>query len=239
MVRLAYFIVIAISLAVCVSGCQPAVQSADQPFEDVFPTVDEQKAELLRQIEARYESPAAHYQLGKLYHADGLYEKAEFEYRVALGFDPVNHRAQAGIVKSLQDQGKSAKAQMAAAEYMAQAAVSAETALRLGQAFQAAGLGEYALAGYQQGLNLAPDSAALYREIGYHYLAKSDPVRAEENLRQSFQLDPYQPDVAEELGRMGVMVQIPPKPENFIQKLFKEKETAPEEPSEDYSEPGT
>ena len=34
---------------------------------------------------------------------------------------------------------------------------------------------------------------------------------AEEYLRRSFQLNPYQPEVAGELGRMGVVVQIPRK----------------------------
>nr|MBC8379248.1 hypothetical protein [Planctomycetota bacterium] len=56
---------------------------------------------------------------------------------------------------------------------------------------------------------------------------KGDQVRAEENLRHSFQLDPYQPELAEELGRMGVMVQIPRKPaksNNFLKNLLKKEE---------------
>lgn len=234
MVRTRGILVTAIT-AFCLSGCQWTQQTwnqwfnkpAVQPYDAVSPTVDAQKTALLNQIERTYENPEAHYQLGRLYHADGLYEKAEFHYRVALGFDPVNYRAEAGIVKALVDQGKTAQAQMAAEMYMSQAAVSAESALLMGKAFQQMGLDQYALDSYRQALDLAPNSAVLYRQIGYYYLSKGDRVRAEENLRRSFQIDPYQPEVAEELGRMGVMVQIPRKPaksDNFLQRLLKKEE---------------
>ena len=70
---------------------------------------------------------------------------------------------------------------------------------------------EYALVCYRQALGLSPNSAAIHKQIGYYYLSKKDMVLAEEYLRRSFQLDPYQPEVAGELGRMGVVVQIPRK----------------------------
>lgn len=175
---------------------------------------DSQKQELLNQIERKYENPAAHYKLGKLYHADGLLDKAEWEYRVAIGFDPVLYSAQAAVVKVLQDMKNAEKSKMAAEMYMDQAAVSAEASLKLGRALQNEGLDSYALASYQQAANLAPNSAVVFKQLGFFYLAKGDNARAEENLRRSMQLDPYQPDVAGELGRMGVMVQIPQRQPN-------------------------
>jgi hypothetical protein len=39
-------------------------------------------------------------------------------------------------------------------------------------------------------------------------------VRAEDYLRRSFQIDPYQPEVAEQLGQMGVVIQVPRKAES-------------------------
>lgn len=227
MVRTKWIIVITMTLGLCLSGCQWFNKSSQKPYEEITPTVDEQKAELLKQIDRKYESPQAHYELGKLYHADGMYEKAEFEYRVALGFEPVYYKAQAAIVKVLVDKGEKPRSQMAADIYLNQAAVSAEASLLLGKAMLKEGLDDYALACYQQAAMLAPNSAVVYRQIGYYYLAKNDEVRAEENLRHSFQLDPYQPEVAEELGRMGVMVQIPRKPaksDSFLDKLLKKEE---------------
>ncbi len=232
MVKTNGMFIIALTLMLCVSGCQWFQQTYNDLFkksdaQDMAPVVDSRKTELQKQIERRYENPEAHYQLGKLYHTDGMYDKAEFEYRVALGFDPVHYRAQAGIVKVLNDQGKAAASKMAADLYMNQAAVSAESSLLLGKAFQREGLDTYALACYQQGSTLAPTSAVFSREIGFYYLSKGDTVRAEENLRHSFQLDPYQPEVAETLGRMGVMVQIPRKPaksDNFLQRLLDKEE---------------
>lgn len=214
--------------ALCLSGCQWFQKKGTKPYEEISPAAESQKTELLKKIERKYENPVAHYQLGKLYHADGLLKKAEFEYRVALGFDPVNYKAQAAIVKVLLDSGDRARSAMAADLYMNQAAVSAEASLLLGKAFQKELLDEYALTCFQQAQNLAPNSAVIFKQVGYYYLAKGDQVRAEENLRHSFQLDPYQPELAEELGRMGVMVQIPRKPaksDNFLDRLLKREET--------------
>ena len=56
---------------------------------------------------------------------------------------------------------------------------------------------------------MSPNSAVIYKQMGLYYKNKGDIVRAEENLRRSFQLNPNQPEVAGVLGRMGVMVQIP------------------------------
>lgn len=231
MVRTKGFIIVTLMLSLCVSGCQWFSKSSAKPYEEISPTVDEQKAALQKQIERKYESPDAHYQLAKLYQADGMYDKAEFEFRVALGFDPVNYKAQAGIVKVLKDKGDAISSKTQAGIYMNQAGVSAESSLLLGKAFQKEGLDDYALGCYQQAQNLAPTSAVVFRQIGYFYLAKGDKVKAEENLRHSFQLDPYQPEVAEELGRMGVMVQIPRKPaksDSFLNNLLKKDEAKEE-----------
>ena len=228
MIRTKGIFIIAVTIMLCLSGCQwfnGLFNKSDA--SGVSPAIDSRKTELQKQIERKYENPEAHYQLGKLYHTDSMYDKAEFEYRVALGFDPVHYRAQAGIVKVLHDQGKTAASKMASDLYMNQAAVSAEASLLLGKAFQREGLDSYALACYQQGSTLAPTSAVFSREMGFYYLSKGDTVRAEQNLRQSFQLDPYQPEVAEALGRMGVMVQIPRKPaksDNFLQRLLEKDE---------------
>ena len=229
MVRTKHILIISMVLALCFGGCQlfDKSSSGDKPYQEISPMVDDQKSDLLKQIERKYENPAAHYQLGKLYHTDGMFEKAEFEYRVALGFDPVHYKAQAAIVNVLLSKNDKARSALAADMYMNQAGVSAEPSLLLGKAFQREGLDEYALACYQQAQNLAPNSAVIFKQIGYYYLAKGDQVRAEENLRRSFQLDPYQSEVAGELGRMGVMVQIPQKPaksNNFLKNLLKKEE---------------
>jgi tetratricopeptide (TPR) repeat protein len=132
-------------------------------------------------------------------------------------------------VRTLQDGGSDARAKLLAEIYMNQASSSAEASLLLGQAFQKELLDDYALACYQQAQAIAPSSAALYKQIGYYYLSKKDTVRAEENLRRSFQINPYQAEVAGELGRMGIMVQIPRK----IQKNTKKLDKMINEPKED------
>jgi tetratricopeptide (TPR) repeat protein len=205
--------------ALLAAGCQQ--QSKQKSGKISYTETDKRKAVLLNKIEKEYGDSEAHYKLGKLYHDDGLWNKAEWEFNVALGFDPVHRRAQAAMIKTLQAAGNEERAKVMAEIYLNQASSSAESSLLLGQAFQKELLDEYALDCYQQALGLAPNSAALYRQIGYYYLSKGDRVRAEENLKRSFQLDPYQAEVAGELGRMGVVVQIPRKTEKNTKKLDK------------------
>ena len=74
---------------------------------------------------------------------------------------------------------------------------------------------------------MAPSSAKAHKHTGFYYLTKNDNTRAKEHLTRSFQLDPKQPEVAGELGRLGVEVRIPRKTEKDIKKLGTEskKET--------------
>ncbi len=182
---------------------------------------EEKKAELLRQIDRKFENPSAHYELGRLYQADGLWVKAEYEYNTALSFDPAFRKAQAAIVRVLMDGGDTAKAELSADIYINQVSASANELLRLAVAFQKQELDEYALACYQQGLRLAPNSYIINRQIGFYYLSKGKREQALSYLSRSFQLNPNQPEVAGELGRLGVRVKIPRKTDKRTRGLEK------------------
>lgn len=178
-----------------------------KPGPDEAQDKDKRETELLRAIERKFENPDAHFELGQLYHSDGLWDKAEYEYKVALKFDPVHRRAQAAMVRLLLGSGDKAKATRTANIYVDHVSSSVKESLQLGRAFQEQGLEEYALRCFQQGLELAPNSAVVHKQLGYYYLSKNNKARAEEYLRRSFQLDPYQPEVAGELGRLGVSIE--------------------------------
>lgn len=205
------------SLAGC-NGQQTGVAKVDQP-QSVPPSA--RKAELLKQLERRFENPQAHFELGRLYQAEGLLQKAEYHYNVAMTFDAVHVQAQAAMVKLFFDSGDTAKGKTYADVYINQVSGSAVQSLRLAMAFQEVQLDEYALTCYQQALNLAPNSARVNKQIGYYYLSKNDKARAKEYLVRSFQLDPNQPEVAGELGRLGVEVRIPQRTETSSKQLEK------------------
>lgn len=176
------------------------------------------KAELINSLERKFENPQAHYELARLYHAEGLWEKAEYHYNVALGFDPALAEAKAAMVKLFLDSGDSAKSKSYADDYMNKAASSAMQSLRLGVAFHRQQLEGYALDAYQQALSLAPGSAEVNKQMGLYYLDKGDKTLAKEYLIRSFNIDPKQPDVAGELGRLGVEVRIPGQEEEPAEK---------------------
>ena len=170
---------------------------------------DVRKAQLLGELETKWEDPDAHFELGQLYHADGLWAKAEYHYNIALGLNPAHRDAQAALVKMLLDSGDKTRSQITADMYIKQASSSAVSLLGLGLGFQRQGLDDYALGCYKKALAMAPDSAKVNRQIGYYYLARKNKDLAKQYLTRSFQLDANQPDVAGELGRLGVEVRIP------------------------------
>ena len=180
---------------------------------------EQEKKQLQKQLEGKFEDPEAHYKLGKLYQAYGMWNKAENEFGIALSFDPVYHEAQAARVNVLLDSGDKAKATILADEYVTQASNSAAGSLQLGLAFQKEGLDDRALVCYKQALTLAPNSAKVNRQLGYYYLRKNQPEVAKKYLIDSFQLDNTQGDVAEELGRLGIAVQVRKPSEDTTKKL--------------------
>jgi len=227
---------IGLSLSICIllflfSGCgvHRRVTKTSQVDEVERTLADEKKARLLKSIDRKFENPEAHFELGQLYQADGLWSQAESEYNTASSFDPTHRRAQAAMVKVLLDSGNASRAEIYADIYMNQVASSAAGSLELALGFQKESLDEYALGCYWQALHLAPNSAKINRQIGYYYLSKNDKVRAQDYLSRSFQLNPNQPEVAGELGRLGVAVRIPRKTERDTKKLDKIVERADKE----------
>ena len=212
---------------VIISGCQDQQKTATGEKindKELTSQSDRQKQVLLKDIDRKYENPKAHYELGRLYHSEGLWDKAEWEYNKALALDPVHHDAQASIVKLLVDKGDKTRSSVLADMYISQASISAKHSLLLGRAFQERGLDEYALSSYLQAHNLAPNSVVINKQLGYFYLLKKDNANAEVYLRRAFELDPYQPEIAGELGKLGVQVQIPKKQPKDLNKLEKRKD---------------
>ncbi len=199
------------------AGCNEEQVSA--PGQEVSMPPETKKAELQNLLDRKFENPDVHFKLARMYHAEGDWAKAEYHYDVALGFDPALAEAKAAMVKLFLDSGDAAKSKTYADVYMNKAASSATQSLRLAMAFHKEQLDEYALDSYQQAFSLAPDSAEVNKQMGLYYLDKDDKVLAKEYLIRSFKLDPRQPDVAGELGRLGVEVKIPGQTEKPAEEL--------------------
>lgn len=196
------------------SGCSQGGSSTKGV--DGAPAVPSMKTEreLLLEIERKFENPEAHYELARYYHGAREYTKAEYQYNLALGFRPGLLSAQAGLVKLYINENESAKAEQFASGYIRQASGNTRDTLKLGWEFENLGLSDFALRCFQQGLAVAPDSYDANKQMGLYYLGKGDKDRARQYLGRSFELNPRQPDVAGELGRLGVVVEAPqPEPE--------------------------
>jgi tetratricopeptide (TPR) repeat protein len=204
-----------------ISGCTPLENISKKIAKSELTPTEKKKADLLRQIDRRFENPQAHFELGRLYQADGLWTQAEQRYNIALSFDPAQRQAQAAMVKVLAAGGDQAKSELTADIYINQVAGSAGESLKLALGFQQQGLDDYALGCYKQALRLAPNSAKIHRQIGYYYLSRNQKNQARDYLCRSFNLDHNQPEVAGELGRLGVEIKIPRKRQTNTYKLDK------------------
>lgn len=199
-------------------GCTEGILR--EPGVDPTGTVPSEKTEteLLAELDRKFENPGAHYELARLYHKSQQWTKAEYHYNVALGFDPAHRAAQAGLVKMFADRGEAAKAEQYANGYIRQAAPFVTETLRLGWEFEKLDLDAYAERCFRQALDRAPDSDEANKQAGFYYLGKGDSVKAKQYLLRSFELNPRQADVANALGRLGVVVETPPPPEMTMEK---------------------
>jgi len=181
------------------------------------------EAQLQAELSDKFENPEAHYELARVYHKAHNWNKAEYHYHVALGFNPANRAAQAGYVKMLADRGDKEKSEEFADSSIRGAGITVKETLRLGSEFEQLGMDAYALRCYKQAIAAAPDSDAANRQLGFYYVSKGDSANAKQYLQRSFELNPRQPDVAGALGRLGVVVQTPGIPEGPLEQKTKSK----------------
>jgi tetratricopeptide (TPR) repeat protein len=193
-------------------SCEGVGRQERGPVPVTTATSDPTEAQLLTELQKKWENPQAHYELARVYHKAQNWNKAEWCYSNALGFDPANKAAQAGQVKLFIDRGDPAKAEQFANGYIRQASSSVRETLRLGWEFRQLNLDDYTLRCFRQALDAAPDSAEANKQIGFFYRDKGDLAKAKQYLLRSFELDPRQPEVAGALGKLGVVVELPPGP---------------------------
>ncbi|MEJ2649962.1 MAG: hypothetical protein P8016_16325, partial [Sedimentisphaerales bacterium] len=104
-------------LMIVLTGC-----TNPGPNNDYYSNLstEQKKAELRRSLEKNFEDSQTHFLLGQLYQADKAWDDAEYQYNLALRFDPVYRPAQAAMVKLLLDRGDPVKAQHYLETYMNQ-----------------------------------------------------------------------------------------------------------------------
>jgi len=193
------------SLAGCYDGTSSIDSTGNIPSEKT-------EAQLLLEIERKFENPQAQYELARFYHQSRQWMRAEQHYNWALGFDPALRAAQAGMVKMSVDRGETAKAEQYATRYIRQAGRDGVESTRLAWEFESVKLDTYAERCFRQALAAAPDSYEVNKQIGFYHLGKGDTAKAKQYLQRSFELNPRQPDVSGALGRLGVVVESPEAP---------------------------
>ncbi len=99
-------------------SCEGVGPKPNAPAPVTTATPDPTEAQLLAELDKKWENPQVHLELARLYHKGQNWTKAEWYYSNALGFDPANKGAQAGQVKLFLDRGDAAKAEQFANGYI-------------------------------------------------------------------------------------------------------------------------
>lgn len=191
-------------------GAMAGCRTRSNPTPDMaLDTIPDKESYLLAKLKTRYQNAEAHSELGRYYLEQGLMDKAEHHLEIALGFDPALRPAQAAYVKLTSKLEGELAAQRLCAEYQRPLLSSAPEMIKLAKALGEEGLDTLALGCFQRILSVRPDSAEAHRQLGYFYLARDEEEKAKTHFSRSFELNDTQPDVAGELGRMGVTIETP------------------------------
>ncbi len=200
----------AIAIIICVmAGCR--TQANPTPGMATR-TIPDKESYLLSKLQTRYQDPDTHCELGRYYLNQGLFDKAKYHLERALGFEASNRTAQAAYVRLTGKLQGEMAAQRLCAEYQRQILSSTTEMLALAKALGNEGLDTLSLDCFQKVLSIHPNSAEANRQLGYFYLARKNNDKAKLYFSKSFQLNSNQPDVAGELGRLGVTIETPNRP---------------------------
>ena len=202
-------------LQLCVIVCPvillPIGCSADSSYSSDIATqqIPDKETYLLSQLNIRFKDPDIHSELGRYYLSEGLLGKAKYHLETALSFDPGHRQAQAAFIKLIQLQNGDAKAEETFRQFQRLLLQSPSELIKLANALREEELDQFALDCYTKAIQLKPESAEAHRQLAYFYLGQDDKTNALKHFTRSFELNPHQPDVAGELGRMGVVIQTP------------------------------
>lgn len=197
------------------SGCGLQSQEIDRAYVDSIP---DKETYLLNQLDLRFENPDAHCELGRFYHSEGKWKKAQYHFKTALGFNPAHRPTQAAYIKMLTDQGQQNTAAENLERYQRQLWKAPMELVRLALALSEEKMDAYAVSCFNQALQISPHSFEVNKQVGLYYLKREENDRAREYLTKSFELNPNQPEVAGALGRLGVVVEVPIKYQAQTQK---------------------
>lgn len=190
------------------SGCGLHSPDIDRDYINSIP---DKESYLLDKLDQRFENPEVHCELGRYYHSESKWTKAQYHFDTALGFDPSHRPSQAAFLKMLIAKGDMAGAEQTLQRYQRQLFSAPQAMVSLAVALAEENLDTYALSCFSKALQLAPHSFEANKQLGMYYLAREDAERAREYLTKSFELNPNQPEVAGALGRLGVVVEVPVK----------------------------
>jgi len=184
------------------------------------------KQELEKSVTLDFENPATHYWLAKCYEALNETTKAEWEYALAVRFNPASDLFQMSYIKFLNDNGKQKESQRATKLFLEHKEGAMRDFLRLGEAFIAENMDKQGLMAYFAAAKVEPKNVIPLLTVADYFASKGDTDKEAEYRVEAFKINPYYPGLAKWLGEHGLRVDVPeppdypPRPTELEKELF-------------------
>ena len=196
------------------AGCEPKAMTAvrlnrtAQLYVDRGRCPDAQEV-LLKSFEADHDNPTGHYLMGHCYEADGLIERALYEYRLAVRFDPSGRDYQLALITALERNGRSAEADEALHIFLKYRQGPVRHFLDIAKEFQQRDMMRLRFMTLEYAAKVHPEEPRILIEMADYYFGKGEEMVGIDHLVQAFKLDPTYPGLSRQLGEHGMRVEIP------------------------------
>ncbi|MBN1846065.1 MAG: tetratricopeptide repeat protein [Sedimentisphaerales bacterium] len=169
---------------------------------------------LASSLDADYENCASHYWLGRCHEIKNDPDKAVYEYRLAVRFDPALDVAQRSLIQILHRTGQIDPSVQAARVYLRNKTTLASEFIRMAEEFSAEGMDPQAVLAYQRAQQVEPRNPIPSIALADYYRAKGSKDREIDSLTNALMIDPLYPGLARRLGELGQRIDLP-EPEGF------------------------
>jgi len=202
------FIMITVVSAILFTGCGPTSISLNNDAVAHLEVNEVSEAESLLQqsLNLNFENPQTHLYLGQCFKQQGRYEKAIYEYRLAVKFRPSFLPAQMALIKTLSEDGQPVASTVQAKNFLEFKTDSVDSLIEIGNTFAEQKLHEQALIAYKQAHNINPNSAAGTVALGDYYFSIGQNEAGLQCYKDAFVIDPIFPGLSRKLGEQGMKV---------------------------------
>jgi len=211
--KLTFAITITTSMFLTI-GCGPTALNLNKQACVHLDANEVPQAQLLlnQSLDLNFEKPQTHLYMGQCFKQQGRYEKAIYEYRLAVKYRPSYTSAQIELIKTLDEDGQKVASKVQAMNFLEFKAGPVEGILEIANTFASARLHDQAIIAFRQAQKQAgkqyPPKADATVALGDYYYTIGQNEAGLQCYREAFAIDPVFPGIGRKLGQQGLKIHL-------------------------------